>query len=55
MEPNLMEYFKVIVKEKQYHELKKWAVFNLPCFYFHYRNSTDERRLYFDSLIYEFC
>ena len=49
-----MEYFKVIIKDKL-PEIRKWAAFNLPCFYFHFKNCSEENAKFFDDLYLELC
>ena len=47
-----MEYFKVIVRDKQA-DVRKWAVYNLPCFYLKFRNNQNAS--YFDQTVLELC
>lgn len=49
-----MEYFKVIIKDKN-QDVKKWAVYNLPCYFFHFRNSSEENVQLFDQVYRELC
>jgi len=54
IETELMEYFNVIIKDKNL-EVKTLAVHNLPCFYLHFRNVSEANSAFFDSIYLDFA
>jgi hypothetical protein len=49
-----MEYFKCIIKDKNA-EIKKWAVYNMPCYFFNFKSSSEDNAQYFDSVYRDLC
>ncbi len=51
-EAMFMEFFKVMIKDKNI-DVKIQAAYNLPCFYFTFRSSSEENQEYFDNIYRE--